>query len=215
MNKFKDPDRNCALCKRLVDYRETNREKFPEKFNAPVPSLGNFDAELLIAGLAPGLKGANFTGRPFTGDYAGNLLYKTLLKHSFAKGTYHSSGNDNVVLINCRITNVVRCVPPQNKPTTEETKNCQPFLDQELEEMKSLKVILCLGKVSHDAILRNMKIQLSLYPFGHNKVHKISEELTIVDSYHCSRYNTQTGRLTEEMFGDVFKTIKELLAFSN
>lgn len=208
---FTPPDHDCPLCPRLVAFREKNRAQFPDKHNAPVPPFGDLSAQLLIAGLAPGLKGANFSGRPFTGDYAGVLLYGTLIKYGFARGTFKAHKDDGLTLQNCRITNAVRCVPPENKPTTEETKTCLKFLEKEIAAMPNLKVILSLGKISHDAILRGFGYKLSAYPFAHKAVHKLENGLTLVDSYHCSRYNTQTGRLTEEMFHEVFDTIKAQL----
>jgi uracil-DNA glycosylase family 4 len=206
----KAPDKNCKLCPRLYQFREKNSIKFPDKFNAPVPSFGPPDSVLLVVGLAPGLKGANFTGRPFTGDYAGDLLYKALEKYGFSQGTYKGHINDGLTLSNCRITNAVRCVPPENKPTGEEIKNCQPFLHEEILNPEKLRVILALGKIAHDAVLRTLGHKLSDYRFAHNVQHNINDNLTLVDSYHCSRYNTQTGRLTEKMFFEVFNNIKEL-----
>jgi uracil-DNA glycosylase family 4 len=207
---IKEPDRNCALCPRLKNFRDQNRLKFPDKFNAPVPFWGPQDAELLIVGLAPGLKGANFTSRPFTGDYAGDLLYSTLVKFGFAKGEYKARPDDGLELINCRITNAVKCVPPENKPTGDEIKTCQKFLESEIANMPQLKCILSLGKISHDAVLRTCGHKLAAFKFAHNAKHKIRNDLYLIDSYHCSRYNTQTGRLTEAMFHDVFDTVINL-----
>lgn len=211
MSEFKNPDKNCPLCPRLVEYRNQNKEKFPDKFNAPVPAFGSLDAELFILGLAPGLKGANFSGRPFTGDYAGDLLYKTLVSSGFAKGVYDARPDDGLELINTRISNAVRCVPPENKPTTDEMKTCLPFLLSEFDAMPNLKVILSLGKISHDSVMRNFGYKLAQHKFGHASVHQLDNGYILVDSYHCSRYNTQTGRLTEEMFFDVFELIKQQL----
>lgn len=204
------PDRNCDYCSRLKDFREQNRVQFPCKFNAPVPSFGPEDASLLIVGLAPGLRGANFTGRPFTGDYAGDLLYGTLLKYGLAKGEYKADPHDGLELINARITNAVRCLPPENKPIGEEINNCRPFLSSEIENLRNLKIILCLGLVSHNSVIKTLGGKISAHKFGHGAVHNLGS-LTIIDSYHCSRYNTNTGRLTTEMFEDVFDTIKGLL----
>lgn len=212
MTAFQNPARNCALCPRLKDFREVNRAKFPDKFNAPVPAFGALDAALLVVGLAPGLKGANFSGRPFTGDYAGDLLYQTLIACGFARGTYHKRPDDGLELVNCRITNAVRCVPPENKPTGEEIKSCQPFLKDELAAMPNLKVILSLGKISHDAMVRTCGGKLSAYKFAHGAVHALPDGRTLIDSYHCSRYNTQTNRLTEKMFAAVFAEIKNVIA---
>lgn len=207
---FQAPDKNCVLCPRLAAFRDDNAAKFPDKFNAPVPPFGALDAELLIVGLAPGLKGANFTGRPFTGDYAGDLLYATLLKFGLAKGIYDKHKDDGLELVNCRITNAVRCVPPQNKPTPEEERTCRPFLVEEIEAMPNLKTILSLGLVSHNAVLKTFGLKQSAFKFAHGAQHQISDTLTLVDSYHCSRYNTNTGRLTIPMFEDVFEAIKRL-----
>jgi len=166
------------------------------------------DAELVIVGLAPGLKGANFSSRPFTGDYAGDLLYQTLLKFGYAKGTYAKHKDDGLELVNCRITNAVKCVPPENKPTTEETRICmETFLKDELAAMPNLKVILSLGLISHNAVLKCFGLKLSGYKFGHAALHDLGNGYILKDSYHCSRYNTQTGRLTTKMFEDVFAAL--------
>lgn len=211
-----NPERDCTLCPRLKDFRDQNREKFPDKWNAPVPAFGSLDSELLIVGLAPGLKGANFSARPFTGDYAGDLLYPTLIKTGFAKGNYGAHIDDGLIMTNARITNAVRCVPPQNKPTTTETKNCLPFLKAEIKAMPNLKVILALGGISHKACLQTLGYKQSAFKFAHNALYDVVCDETqhafkLINSYHCSRYNTNTGRLTEEMFMDVFKTIKKAL----
>ncbi len=205
------PDKNCDLCPRLAGFRAENRTKFPDKFNAPVPSFGAESAELLVVGLAPGLKGANFTGRPFTGDYAGDLLYATLLKFGFAQGAYETHAGDGLELKNCRITNAVRCVPPENKPITEEMNTCRSFLVSEIEAMPNLKVILSLGLISHNAVIKTFGQKISTHKFGHGAIHNLGSDLTLIDSYHCSRYNTNTKRLTTEMFEDVFEAIKNLL----
>lgn len=189
-----------------------NQAKFPDQFNAPVPSFGGLDAKLLVVGLAPGLKGANFTGRPFTGDYAGDLLYPTLIKFGFAKGQYHARPDDGLALTGARITNAVRCVPPQNKTIAQEENACRPFLIDEINAMPNLKVILSLGLVAHNAVLRTFGEKLSAHKFGHGATHDLGNGLTLIDSYHCSRYNTNTGRLTTEMFEDVFEEIKTLLS---
>lgn len=207
---FAIPDRNCDLCPRLRDFREENRLKFPDKFNAPVPSFGPENASLLIVGLAPGLRGANFTGRPFTGDYAGDLLYGTLLKFGLAKGIYKADPKDGLELIDTRITNAVRCLPPENKPIGEEINNCRPYLTGEVANLKNLKVILCLGLVSHNSVIKALGGKISAYKFGHNAVHDIGG-IKVIDSYHCSRYNTNTGRLTTDMFEDVFISICGIL----
>jgi len=208
----KTPDKDCDLCPRLRDFILANRVKFPDKFNAPVPGFGGMDAELLIVGLAPGLKGANFTGRPFTGDYAGDLLYGTLLKFGYAKGQFLARPDDGLELVNCRITNAVKCVPPENKPTGDETKTCMDaYLRGELSAMGRLRVILSLGLVSHNAVLKAFDQKQSAFKFGHGAVHSLPGDLTLIDSYHCSRYNTQTGRLTTPMFEYIFTKIDTLL----
>ncbi len=200
--------RDCPLCPRLVQFRQDNRLKFPDKHNAPVAGFGDMNAELVIVGLAPGLKGANFSSRPFTGDYAGDLLYATLLKFGFAQGEYGAHKDDGLVLINCRITNAVKCVPPENKPTTEETRTCMGhFLKGELEAMPNVKVILSLGLISHNAVLKCFGLKLSQYKFGHGAKHDLGNGLVLQDSYHCSRYNTQTGRLTTPMFEEIFENL--------
>ncbi len=204
---FTPPAHDCRLCPRLALFRDENASKFPDKFNAPVPSFGGLDARLLIVGLAPGLKGANFTGRPFTGDYAGDLLYETLLKFGFAKGTYDKRKDDGLELVNCRITNAVRCVPPENKPTTQEEETCRPFLIDEIAAMPNLKTVLSLGLISHKAILKTFGLTQSAFKFAHGAKHDLGNGLTLLDSYHCSRYNTQTGRLTTEMFEDIFRAL--------
>jgi len=209
--KCLNPDPNCQLCPRLAAFRDENREKYPDKFNAPVPSFGDEEAKLLIVGLAPGLKGANFTGRPFTGDFAGDLLYSTLLKYGLAKGEFKARADDGLQLIKTRITNAVRCLPPENKPTGPEINSCMPFLQSQIETMPNLKVILSLGLVSHNTVLKARGEKLSAYKFAHNTTHNIGDGLTLIDSYHCSKYNTSTKRLTEEMFHDVFETIKAYL----
>lgn len=198
------PDRDCALCPRLATFREENRRAFPAKFNAPVPSFGPFQARLLVVGLAPGLRGANFSGRPFTGDYAGDLLYATLLKFGLAAGVYGAHAGDGLELRDCRITNAVRCVPPENKPTPAEVKSCGAFLREEIAAMPNLAVIVSLGLVSHGAVLKACGAKAAACKFAHGSVHKLRPGLTLIDSYHCSRYNTNTGRLTPEMFEAAF-----------
>jgi len=197
------PAPTCALCPRLVAFREENAAKFPDWHNAPVASFGDDDAALLIVGLAPGLRGANRTGRPFTGDWAGQLLYPTLLKFGLATGPYDERPDDGMTLVNARITNAVRCVPPQNKPTGAEAKACRPFLASEIAGMTNLKGILALGRVAHEAVLTTLGEKRSSFKFAHGAVHVLGNGLWLADSYHCSRYNTNTGRLTTEMFEDV------------
>ena len=199
------------MCPRLVAYREENRAAYPDWHNGPVHSIGRLEAELLILGLAPGVKGANRTGKPFTGDYGGQLLYSTLLKFKFAIGILGKLPGDEVKLINCRIANAVRCVPPQNKPTGQEIKACAPFLEQEIVSMSNLKVVLALGTIAHNSVLSLFNLQRNAWKFGHNIQHDLGSGFVLVNSYHCSRYNTNTGRLTEEMFHDVFRTIRRLM----
>jgi uracil-DNA glycosylase family 4 len=206
-----NPNLNCDLCPRLAEFRETNRQKFPDWHNAPVPSFGDIDAGLLIVGLAPGLRGANRTSRPFTGDYAGQLLYPTLQKYGFARGIYGEEENDGLDLVGCRITNAVRCVPPQNKPVGAEINACRPFLIQEMDAMPNLQIVLCLGTVSHTSVIRTFNLRQRDWAFGHGAIHELPNELLLADSYHCSRYNTNTGRLTEAMFHDVFQGIRHRL----
>lgn len=206
-----NPEADCRLCPRLADFRDDNRQRHPDFFNAPVPSWGDAGARLLIVGLAPGLKGANRTGRPFTGDYAGDLLYPTLIKFGFAAGTFGADPNDGLTLVDCRITNAVRCVPPQNKPVGAEIKACRPFLAAEIETLSKVTVVLALGRIAHDSLLTTLGLKRSPYPFGHAALHDLPNGLILADSYHCSRYNTNTGRLTTEMFEAVFTGIRKTL----
>ncbi len=210
-NMFQPPPHDCPLCPRLGAFREANKQKFPHFYNGAVPPFGPLDAQLLVVGLAPGLKGANATGRPFTGDFAGIILYSALKKFGFAHGEYQARPDDGFQLVNARITNAVRCVPPENKPTPEEAKTCNKFLVSEIAAMKNLKVILSLGLTSHQAVLKTLRLKQSAYKFGHAAVHALPNGFTLVDSYHTSRYNVQTGRLTQAMFDDVVKKIKALM----
>jgi uracil-DNA glycosylase len=211
------PDRDCPLCPRLVAFRAENRATFPAWHNAPVPSFGSLDARLLIVGLGPGLKGANRTGRPFTGDFAGDLLYPTLRKFGFAEGTYQAGREetawpgDTLRLKDARISNSERCVPPQNKPLPAELKNCRPFLTAEIAAMTKLRVIVALGRVAHDAVLAAQGLKPSRCAFGHAAMHALPDGKTLADSYHCSRYNTNTGVLTTEMFEAVFEAARSRL----
>lgn len=207
-----DPPRDCPLCPRLVAFHRGNRAAYPDFFNAPVPSFGPADGRLLIVGLAPGLRGANRTGRPFTGDYAGDLLYATLIAHGFARGTYDKRPDDGLELVDCRITNAVRCVPPENKPTGAECNACRPFLADEIAAMPNLRVILALGGVAHANVLTTLGERKKDFPFGHGNSHALTSGRRLIDSYHCSRYNTNTGRLTPDMFRDVFTAIAGLMA---
>ena len=211
--RFAEPPLDCPRCPRLVAFRNELRAKYPDGWhNAPVRSFGGLDARLLIVGLAPGMKGANRTGRPFTGDYAGDLLYATLLKFGLAKGTYKADPKDGLTLLDARIANAVRCLPPENKPEPSEFAQCRPFMQAELGAMPKLKVILALGKGAHDQVLRALAVKpAGSYPFIHNRLHHLPNGLKLADSYHCSRYNTNTGRLTTPMFEDVFKTITKAL----
>lgn len=203
-----EPPADCAICPRLVAFRDANRDANPDWFNAPVPSFGPENARLLIVGLAPGLKGANLTGRPFTGDYAGDLLYGTLLKFGFAHGTYDARPDDGLTLQDCMITNAVRCVPPQNKPVGAEIAACRSYLSARIEALTSLRVILVLGRIAHDSTLTTLGLKRSQYAFGHGHSHVLPDGRTLFDSYHCSRYNTNTGRLTTAMFETVFSDIR-------
>lgn len=188
-----------------------NRAKYPDWFNGPVPGWGDPEAQLLIVGLAPGLQGANRTGRPFTGDYAGDLLYATLLKYGLAEGVYLERPDDGLTLKNCFISNAVRCVPPENKPTTSEIHTCRQFLEGQIASLPNLKVMLALGQIAHQSAIKAAGGKLPKYRFGHGAVHKLPSGIILVDSYHCSRYNTNTGRLTTEMFEQVFDEIVKLL----
>jgi uracil-DNA glycosylase family 4 len=203
------PPHNCPLCPRLAAFRAENAKKFPDYFNGPVPSFGPLDARLLIAGLAPGLQGANRTGRPFTGDWAGDLLYATLLKHGLAKGVYDERPDDGLALVDCRIANAVRCVPPQNKPEPSEIRTCRRFLLSELGALTKVKVILALGKIAHDSVLKALDARIAAHPFKHGVTYEIGK-YRLISSYHCSRYNTNTGVLTTQMFEAVVGDAKRL-----
>ncbi len=204
-----EPPHDCSICERLVQYREKNRGEHPGWFNAPVPSFGPADARVLIVGLAPGLQGANRTGRPFTGDYAGDLLYRTLLETGFAGGEYAADPGDSLRLISCMITNAVRCVPPENKPTGAEVKACRQFLRGRIACLPELRAILALGRIAHDSVIAAQDQRQADFPFSHGARHEMPGGLAVYDSYHCSRYNTNTGRLTEKMFRDVLTRIRD------
>ena len=210
MNKLIEPNKNCSKCRRLYNFRKKNQSNNPDWFNAPVPSFGELSSSLLIVGLAPGLQGANKTGRPFTGDYAGDLLYKTINKFNFSKGKYAGTIDDSLKLKDCTITNAVRCVPPQNKPISEEINNCNNFLKKTIEIHKNLKVIIALGLIAHKSIISALNLKQKLYKFKHGNKHKI-DNLILIDSYHCSRYNTNTRRLNQEMFEKIFFEAKKEL----
>jgi len=206
-----EPQRDCLFCPRLAEFRRVNRADHPDWFNAPVPSFGPTNASLLIVGLAPGLRGANRTGRPFTGDYAGVLLYETLLGFGFASGAYDQRADDGLTLRGCRITNAIRCVPPENKPTPAEAAACRGFLTSTLREMPQVRAILTLGRIAFDATLRALDLKPSQYKFAHGAALDLGVGRKLFGSYHCSRYNTNTGRLTAEMFRDVFIQIAAYL----
>jgi uracil-DNA glycosylase family 4 len=203
-----EPGRNCPLCPRLADFRAQARAKAPDWHNAPVASFGDANAQLLIVGLAPGLQGANRTGRPFTGDFAGDLLYATLLEYGFAKGVYQARPDDGLKLVDCRISNAVRCVPPQNKPLPAEINTCRQFLVATIATMPKLRAIVALGRIAHDSTLKALGLRSAAAPFGHGAVHK-ADTIKLYDSYHCSRYNTNTRVLTPEMFRNVFAKVRK------
>ena len=205
-----DPGRDCPLCPRLVAFRDRQRAARPDWHNAPVPSFGTDNARLLIVGLAPGLQGANRTGRPFTGDWAGDLLYETLIGFGFATGTYDERPDDGLTLVDTRITNAVRCVPPQNKPLPAEIKTCRTFFNATLDEMPRLRAIVMLGRVAHDSTLKTLGIRAPDAPFAHGAEFQAGA-VRLFDSYHCSRYNTNTRRLTPEMFRAVFTSVRKYI----
>lgn len=209
-NSSCEPERDCPLCPRLVEFRNQARASEPDWFNAPVPSFGDPKARLLVVGLAPGFRGANRTGRPFTGDYAGDLLYATLTKFKFASGKFEARIDDTLTLKDARVTNAVRCVPPENKPTPEEIRSCRPYLGEEIASSRKLRAIVALGRIAHESVLRALGSKLSAAPFAHGATHQIGE-LMIFDSYHCSRYNTNTGVLTHAMFESVFASVRSYL----
>jgi uracil-DNA glycosylase len=202
--------RDCPRCPRLVAFRQSWRGKEPAWHNAPVPSFGLATARLLIVGLAPGLQGANRTGRPFTGDYAGDLLYDTLGRYGFAVGEYAARPDDGLRLVDARITNAVRCVPPENKPAGDEIKRCRDFLKATIAEMPNLTALVLLGRIAHDSTVAALGRPLSALPFGHGAQHA-ADGLRLFDSYHCSRYNTNTRVLTPDMFREVFAAVRRYL----
>lgn len=206
-----EPPQDCPRCPRLVAFRDANQKKFPDYHNAPVPSFGDANARLLIVGLAPGLHGANRTGRPFTGDYAGDLLYETLIQFGLASGEYAARPDDGLELVDCRITNVVRCLPPENKPNGDEAAQCRPFLAATIDGMPNLRAILALGKIAHDNVIRALGGRLADARFGHGARYDFGD-VVVFDSYHCSRYNTNTRRLTPEMFREVVGAAKTAIA---
>ncbi|MFN3868238.1 MAG: uracil-DNA glycosylase [Hyphomicrobiaceae bacterium] len=201
--------RSCPLCPRLAAFRATNAAAEPQWFNGPVPSFGSEDARLLIVGLAPGLRGANRTGRPFTGDYAGDLLYATLLAQGLARGTYAARPDDGLQLVECMISNAVRCVPPENKPTPREVRTCNRFLAARIASLPNLTAIVALGRIAHDATLDAIGCKRSACAFAHGARHRLGADLMLFDSFHCSRYNTNTGRLTTAMFTSVIAAARD------
>ena len=212
-----EPSRDCPFCPRLVSFRQAARLREPSWHNGPVPSFGSEQARLLVVGLAPGLKGANRTGRPFTGDWAGDLLYETLDRFGFSTGTYDERLDDGLTLNDCRITNAVRCVPPANKPLPAEIATCNAFLRATLDQLAQLTAVVALGRVAHDAVLRARGLRLAAHSFGHGREHALpfpdDRGVRLFDSYHCSRYNTNTGVLTTEMFRAVFGRVRAYLDF--
>ena len=204
------PGRDCPRCPRLVAFRQDWRQREPDWFNAPVDSFGPNDARVLIVGLAPGLRGANRTGRPFTGDYAGDLLYATLQEFGFTRGHYRADADDGFELVDCRITNAVRCVPPENEPTPAEIATCRDFLVATLKDMSKLRAIVTLGRIAHETFLAAQNAKRRDYPFSHGGAHALGG-ITLFNSYHCSRYNTNTGVLTPAMFRAVFTQVRKLL----
>jgi uracil-DNA glycosylase family 4 len=204
--------RDCLLCPRLAAFRAANRGHEPAWYNGAVPSFGADAARLLIVGLAPGLRGANRTGRPFTGDFAGELLYAALIEFGFARGAYAARPDDGLALVDCMITNAVRCVPPQNKPTPAEIAACRPFLASRIACLPRLAAIMALGRIAHDSTLSALGVRKALYPFAHGADHAVRAGLRLFDSFHCSRYNTNTGKLTPDMFRAVIAAIKKHLA---
>jgi uracil-DNA glycosylase len=198
----------CRLCPRLAAFRDRQALENPSWFNAPVPSFGAPRARLLVVGLAPGLKGANRTGRPFTGDYAGELLYATLFKYGFARGAYRADPSDGLQLVDCMITNAVRCVPPENKPTPAEVAACRPFFAARLAALPDVAILLALGRIAHDQVISAAGLKRAQFQFAHGARHDLRPGLVLFDSFHCSRYNTNTGRLTETAFHAVFEAIR-------
>ncbi len=203
-------DRNCRACPRLAEFLDTVSERHPDYYCRPVPPFGDPAAELLVVGLAPGMHGANRSGRPFTGDYAGILLYQTLHKFGFASRHESISADDGLQLSNCRITNAVKCLPPENKPVGAEINTCNAYLANELATLPDASVILALGGIAHRAVVKALALRQADYKFGHAALHDLGR-FRLLDSYHCSRYNTNTGRLTETMFEDVFREARALL----
>lgn len=205
------PAADCAICPRLAKFRKDNIAQWPDWFNRPVPSFGDAGARLLIVGLAPGLNGANRTGRPFTGDTAGILLYATLAAFDFSQGEYRADPQDGLRLVDAMITNAVRCLPPENKPSSIEISNCRPFLAAQIAALPKLRAILALGKIAHDSVLAVYGKRVTEMKFAHGARYELPGGISLYDSYHCSRYNTNTGRLTQAMFEDVFRSVRQSL----
>jgi len=212
MNYF---DLDCRQCPRLVTFLDEVKVKYPDYHARPVAPFGVDDPKLLVVGLAPGMHGANATGRPFTGDHAGILLYKALYQYGFSNQESATRADDGLQLIDCRISNAVKCLPPANKPTGEEINVCNQFLSAELETLSPGTVILALGLVAHKAVIKALNLKQKDYAFGHGNTASLTNGQWLIDSYHCSRYNTQTRRLTEEMFFDIFKNIHEIINTNN
>jgi uracil-DNA glycosylase family 4 len=198
-------DIDCQSCSRLSQFLGEVKAKYPDYYSKPVPAFGVKKPKLLIVGLAPGMHGANATGRPFTGDHAGLLLYEMLHQYGFSNKPTSSHVKDGLKLKQARITNAVKCLPPDNKPVGEEVNTCNQYLAEELKVIDKKAIILCLGSISHKAVIKALGLKQKDYPFGHGNLHKLEDGRQILDSYHCSRYNTNTGRLTEQMFSDIFK----------
>ncbi|TDQ66118.1 uracil-DNA glycosylase family 4 [Maritalea mobilis] len=207
-----DPAPNCSKCPRLKSFRKDNQKKFPHFFNAPVPNWAAPNPRVMIVGMAPGLKGANRTGRPFTGDFAGDLLFDILLQNGFAAGEYGNSADDGLALVDCAIINVVRCVPPQNKPTAQEVNNCRRYLLATLKHFSDVEVFVTLGGIAHNSFLTCFDVRKKDFAFGHGAAYELPTGQKLIASYHCSRYNVNTNVLTSQMFDDVFKTVRELLS---
>lgn len=208
-----DPAANCGRCPRLKSYRLDSKRNFPTFFNAPVPNWAAPQPKVMIVGMAPGMKGANRTGRPFTGDFAGDLLFDTLITHGFAEGVYGNSADDGLVLNECAIINVVRCVPPQNKPTASEVNNCRRYLEATLAHYRDdVEVFVTLGSIAHNSFLSCFDVRKKDFKFGHGAAFALPTGQTLLSSYHCSRYNVNTSVLTPKMFGDVFSRVRELLS---
>jgi uracil-DNA glycosylase family 4 len=214
LDRAAEAPHDCVQCPRLASFRATNRSHEPTWHNAPVPSFGQehaADARLLIVGLAPGLRGANRTGRPFTGDFAGELLYQTLIAYGFARGCYAARPDDGLALVDCMITNAVRCVPPENKPTPAEIATCRSFLAARMAAMPRLAAVVVLGRIAHDSALAALGVRRAAFPFAHGAQHDVGARLRLFDSFHCSRYNTNTGKLTPKMFQAVFAAVRDYL----